>query len=156
MTVSTNSFKECLLLELFIGNKKGFVSSLYRSPSQSQEEFYDFLFLLDQLLSDMVSQNPIFLLVTGDFNARNSSWWKNNCVTREGNKIKSLTCAYGLSQLISDSTHILQNSSSCINVIFTNQLNLVIDFGVHLSLHPNCHIRLYFQKLVILNIGIYG
>ena len=40
--VSTNSLKECLLLEVFIGNKKGFVLSLYRSPSQSQEEFYDF------------------------------------------------------------------------------------------------------------------
>ena len=40
--VPTNSLKECLLLEVFIGNKKGFVLSLYRSPSQSQEEFYDF------------------------------------------------------------------------------------------------------------------
>ena len=35
--VPTNSLKECLLLEVFIGNKKGFVLSLYRSPSQSQE-----------------------------------------------------------------------------------------------------------------------
>ena len=95
----------------------------------------------------MVSQNPIFLLVTGDFNARNSSWWKNNCVTREGNKIKSLTCSYGLSQLISDSTHILQNSSSCINLIFTNQPNLVTDCGLHLSLHPNCHHQIVFSKL---------
>ena len=85
--VPTNSLKECLLLEVFIGNKKGFVLSLYRSPSQSQEEFYDFLFSLDQLLSNMISQNPMFLFVTGDFNARNSSWWKNDCVTREGNKI---------------------------------------------------------------------
>ena len=95
----------------------------------------------------MVSQNPIFLLVTGDFNARNSSWWKNNCVTREGNKIKSLTCSYGLSQLISDSTHIPQNSSSCINLIFTNQPNLVTDCGLHLSLHPNCHHQIVFSKL---------
>ena len=102
--VPTNSLKECLLLEVFIGNKKRFVLSLYRSPSQSQEGFYDFLFLLDQLLSNIVSQNPTFLLVTGDFNARNSSWRKNDCITREGNKIESLTCSYGLSQLISDPT----------------------------------------------------
>ena len=33
--VPTNSLKECLLLEIFIGNKKGFVLSLYRLPSQS-------------------------------------------------------------------------------------------------------------------------
>ena len=35
--VPTNSLKECLLLEVFIGNKKEFLVSLYRSPSQSQE-----------------------------------------------------------------------------------------------------------------------
>ena len=136
--VPTNSLKECLLLEIFIGNKRGFVLSLYRSPSQSQEEFYDLLFSLDQLLSKMISQNPIFLLVTGDFNARNSSWWKNDCLTREGNEIESLTYSYGLTQLITDPTHILQNSFSCIDLIFTNQPNFVIDNGVHPSLHPNC------------------
>ena len=94
--VPINSLKECLLLQVFIANKKGFVLSLYRSPNQSQEEFYDFLFSLDQLLSNMISQNPMFLLVTGDFNARNSSWWKNDCVTREGNETESLTCSYGI------------------------------------------------------------
>ena len=35
----------------------------------------------------MISQNLISLLVTGDFNARNFSWWKNDCVNREGNEI---------------------------------------------------------------------
>ena len=34
----------CLLLEVFIGNKKGFVLLLCRSPSQSPDEFYDFYF----------------------------------------------------------------------------------------------------------------
>ena len=42
--VPTNSLKECLLLEVFIGNKKTFVLSLYNSSVQSQEEFYDFFF----------------------------------------------------------------------------------------------------------------
>ena len=45
--VPTNSLKVCLSLEVFIGNKKGICIILYRSPSQSQEEFYVFLFLLD-------------------------------------------------------------------------------------------------------------
>ena len=79
----------------------------------------------------MISQNPIFLLVTGDFKVRSSSWWKDDCVTRQGNKIESLTCYYGLSQLISDPIHILQNSSSCIDLIFMNQPNFIIDSGMH-------------------------
>ena len=95
----------------------------------------------------MISQNRMFLLVTGDFNARNSSWWKNDYVTREGNEIESPTCSYGLSQLTSDPTHILQNSSSCIDLIFTNQPNFVIDSGVHPLLHPNCHHQIAFSKL---------
>ena len=62
----TNSLKECLLLQGFIGNEKGVLLSLYRLPSQSQEELDDFLFSLDQLLSNMVNQNPIFLFITGN------------------------------------------------------------------------------------------
>ena len=105
-----------------------------------------FLLSLDQLLSNMISQNPIFLLVTGDSNARNSSWWKNDCVTRERNEIEFLTCSYGLSQL-SDPTHILQNCSLCIDLTFTNQPSFVIDSGVHPSLHPNYHHQIVFSKL---------
>ena len=120
--------------------------SLYRSPSQSLEEFYDFLFSIDQLLSNM-SQNPIFLSATGHFNARNSSWWKNDCETREGNGIESLTCSYGLSQLVSDPTYILQNYSSCIDLIFTNQSKFITDSGVHPSLHPNCHYQIVFSNI---------
>ena len=57
--VPTNSLKECLLLDVFIDNKKGSILSIYRSTSQSKEKFYDFLFSVDQLLN-MISQDPIF------------------------------------------------------------------------------------------------
>ena len=42
-------------------------------------------------------------------------------------------------QVISDPTHILESSSTCIDLIFTLQLNLVMNSGVHSSLHPNLH-----------------
>ena len=83
------------------------------------------MFLLDQLLSNMIGQKPIFLLVTGDFNARYSSWFKNGCATMEGTEIESLTCSYRLNQLVSDPTHILQDSFSCIYLVFTNQPNFL-------------------------------
>ena len=56
------------------------------------------------------------------------------------------TSTYGLHQLISDPTHILPNSSSCIDLIFTDQTNLVVDTGVHLSLHPNYHHQITYCK----------
>ena len=46
---------------------------------------------------------------------------------------------YGFDQLISNPTHILPASSSCIDLIFTDRPNLVVDSGVHPFLHANCH-----------------
>ena len=54
-----------------------------------------------------------------------------------------------MKQLISAPTHILQHSSSCIDLIFVNQPNLVIDSGIHPSLHQNCHHQVMFCKLTL-------
>ena len=48
---------------------------------------------------------------------------------------------------ISQPTHILANLSSCIDLIFTDQLNLVTDCGTRPSLHPNCHRQIIYCKL---------
>ena len=37
-------------------------------------------------------------------------------------------------------------SSSCTDLIFTSLLNLLIDSGVHLFLHPNCHHQIVYAK----------
>ena len=44
-------------------------------------------------------------------------------------------------------THILSQSSSCIDLIFTDQPHLVIDCGIHASLHPSCHHQITYCKL---------
>ena len=61
--------------------------------------------------------------------------------------LKSLSAFYGLSRIISDPTHILPNSSSCIDLIFTNQPNLVSESGAYPSLHSKCHHQVLFAKL---------
>ena len=65
----------------------------------------------------------------------------------EAPQVDSLTTSYGLSQIISDPTYILPNSSSCVDLIFTNQPNLVPENGVYPSLHPKCHHQIVFAKL---------
>ena len=94
-----------------------------------------------------MSQNPHFILATGDFNVRSSSWWKNDLTTSEGNQVDAITLSYGLSQLICKPTHILPNSSLCIDLISLNQNNFIMDSGVHTSLHPNCHHQIVYAKL---------
>ena len=89
----------------------------------------------------------MFVLITGDFNIRSTNWWKNDLSTSEGTQVDSITTSYGLSQIISVSTHILPNLSSCINLIFTNEPELVTQSGVHPSLQPKCHDQIIFAKL---------
>ena len=107
--------------------------------SHSIDRQVNFLINFEQLISDIITKNPLFVLITGDFNVRSSNWWKNDLSMSEVTQVDSLTTSYGLSKVISDPTHILPNSSSCIGLIFTNQPNLVSESAVYPSLHPKCH-----------------
>ena len=49
--------------------------------------------------------------------------------------------------LISQPTHLLPSSSTCIDLVFTDQSNLVVDSGVHSSFHKNFHHQITFCKL---------
>ena len=131
--VNPLNFNECLVLEINIQNKKDFVISLYRSPNQSKDEVDKFQLNFAQLTSDRMSQNSHFILVTGNFNVRTSSWWKNDLTTSEGNQLDAITSSYGLSQLICEPTHILPNSSSCIDLTFINHTNFIMGSGVQAS-----------------------
>ena len=86
-----------------------------------------------------------FTVILGNFNARSQSWWSDDITSFEGSHIDSLTTTYGFHQLISDPTHLLPNSSSCIDLIY-DQPNLAVDSGVHLSLHGNCLYQIIFSK----------
>ena len=67
-----------------------------------------------------MSQNPLFMLVTGDFYVRSSSWWKNDLTTSEVSQIDAISLSYRLSQLILEPTHTLPKSPLCIDLIFIN------------------------------------
>ena len=137
--LSSPYLKEALLLEMIDNNKKIIVSVIYRSPSQSNREFNSFLSSFEQLLSEISKRKPTVSIITGDFDARSSNWWSNDTNTLEGTNLYSLTSSNNFSQLINEPTHIQRNSSSCIDLIFTDRPNLAVNSGVHASLHPNCH-----------------
>ena len=84
------------------------------------------------------------LKAKGDFKVRSANWLRNDLSTSEGNQVNSLITFHDMSQIISDPTHILPNSSSSIDLIFTNS---VTESGVRLSLHPKCHHQTIFTKL---------
>ena len=59
---------------------------------------------------------------------------------------------FGLQQLINEPKHLVADSSSCIDLIFTSEPNLVMESGVQSSLHPNCHHQITYAKF---NLKIY-
>ena len=85
------------------------MSVIYRSPSQNNSEFDSFLSNLGQLLRDISTCNPTVSVITGDFNARSSSWWSEDINTSEGTKLYLLTSSNGFSQLINEPIHIQTN-----------------------------------------------
>ena len=51
-----------------------------------------------------------------------------------------------MSQVIKEPTHILNNSKSCIDLIFISQPNMIMDSGVHPLLHSNWHHQIIYAK----------
>ena len=60
------------------------------------------------------------MVLLRDFNAKLNSWYANDSANTEGSKIDILTASFAFNQIINKQTHILENSSSCIDLIFTS------------------------------------
>ena len=87
------------------------------------------------LIKAISSLKDAMSIIMGDFNAQSSNWCKYVTSTR------------GLEQLIHEPTHILSNSSSCNELIFANQPDLVAHSDTNPSLHPNCHHQIIHCKI---------
>ena len=145
---------ECVVREIQLNRKKYFFAVIYRSPSQSQEEFDNFTINFELMLSKMHAENPFCVIITGDFNCRSTQWWENDIENNEGKLFEPITSEMGLHQLISEPTHLMGDSKSCIDLIFTDQPNLVIESGVHQSLHEHCHHQIVYGRLSVSNIAL--
>ena len=118
---------------------------LETNPGPPKEKLKNLLSNFETMLSDTTTNNALFVIL-GVFNARSLVWWLNDKNTAKGMKV---TTVHGFHQLISQPTHLMPQSSSCIDLIFTDQPNLLVDSGVHPSLHSNCHHQITYCKLDI-------
>ena len=142
---------ECLVSQIHYGNKKILVVTLYRYPSQSTDEFDEFLCGFEGVIDNINQCNPYFTLIT-----HCNRCWENVSNNNEGDKTDNLTSSYGLKQPIAEPADILPTSSSCNDLLFTNQCNMVVNSGVFPSIHPvdsSCsHHQIVFAKV---NLKIY-
>ena len=88
------------------------------------------------------------LFFTGDFNGHSQFWWPDGDTTAEGREIENLISSLGLSQLISEPTNFDPNKNpSCIDLVITDQPNLVLDSGTLASLDSFCHHQITYCRV---------
>ncbi|MCG8113710.1 MAG: reverse transcriptase domain-containing protein [Candidatus Thiodiazotropha taylori] len=110
---------ECIWLELKVKSRSVLFGLFYRPPSALQE-VYD---KIEQSIDLALDSNINDVVITGDFNL-------NYIDTVGKNKINQLFTQYSLAQIINEPTHFTENSSSLIDLLFTNQTTNVLVSGV--------------------------
>ena len=144
-----NTLDNCLVTEIRSQNEKCFLTCIYCSPSQSQDEFKNFCTNFDILLNNINDELPLCSIVTGDFNARCSRWWKNDINNLQGQELDSLTLSAGYNQIIDKPTHVINTSMSCIDLIFCTNQSVISNHGVDVSIFDKCHHNIIYGKVNI-------
>ena len=144
--IDVHYLQECLIFEILIGGVLCNFISLHLSPIQSSDSFEEFADNLQLPLDKISKQNPFLTVVLGDFNNKSSNWYKHDKTTYECSNVDAVTSQFDLQQLIKEPTHILKNSSSCIDLIFTSHPSLVMESGIHSSLRSNFHHQITYGK----------
>ena len=71
--MSIHYLQECINFELKIGDKLCNFISLYRSLSQSHDEFEKFSEDLEKNLDNLLQNNPFLVVIIGDFNVKSNN-----------------------------------------------------------------------------------
>ena len=145
------SFDECLVCELRFGRKKIFFTVLYRNPCHkaSSLQFQSFLDNFENLHRNIMNENPYVTFFTGDLNGHSQAWYADGDTNAEGTALNDLFSNLDLHQLIDEPTHFFNDHSnpSCIDLILTDQPNLVTESGVRPSLDPVVRHQMTYCKL---------
>ena len=127
------------MTEIHSKGEKYFLTCIYRSPSH--DEFKNFCVNFDLFLNNINDEFLICSIVTGDFNARSTSWWKNFITNTPGQEIDSLTSSAEYAQIVDKPTHVLNNSMSCKNIISNH--------GDDVTIFEKCHHNIIYGKINI-------
>ena len=94
------------------------------------------------------NERPTCYVLMGDFNARCSKWCNSDITNANGRALDTLISSAGYKQIINKPTHTVNNSFSCIDLIFCNNLNIISNYSVDLSIFEKCH-HIIFGKINI-------
>ena len=138
----------CIRFELNIGEKLCSFISIYRSLSQTQDEFDKFTDSLELNLDLAIQNNPYLVVVLVHFYAISKNWYGYAKTNFKGNVLETLFSQFGLHQMIDNETHISDTYFSCIDLLFTSQPNLVVEAAFTQPYIQVVIIRLFSPNLI--------
>ena len=133
------SFDESIVVELKFGRKFFFLLFCIEALLLIIILLNSKLFLsnFEDLYLKIKAENPFATFFTGDYNAHS-----------EGMEIENLLTSLDLSQIISEPTNFEPNKNpSCIDLIITDQPNLILSCGTRASLDSYCHHQIIYCKV---------
>ena len=86
-------------------------------------------------------------VVTGDFNAHLTRWWKSDITNSAGLGLDSLTSSAIYIQIIAKSPLAVSSSMSCIDLIFCTNLNVISKHSVDVWTFDKCHHDIIYGKI---------
>ena len=104
---------------------------------------------MESLHLKIKEETPYAIFYAGDLNGPSQSWYPEGDTNAEGLKLDNLFSNLNLTQIISEPTHFMRDNCkpSCIDLIITDQPNLVLDSGVRGSLDPAVKHQIVFCKI---------
>ena len=142
------SFEESIVIDIKFGCKKMFLLSYievllltiprlnFKSSSQILKNYihkFDVINLLQHFILVILMHTQL--------------WWPGD-TNHEGMEIENLFTSLGLSPIISEPTNFEPNKNpSCIDLIATDQPNLILDCGTRTSLDACCHHQIIYCRV---------
>ena len=100
-------------------------SALYRSPNKSNEDFEEFYHKLQDTLDQIKDLKPHCTILTGDFNCRTKQFWPGDIDSPKGIALDELIESNNMTQLIDQPTNLESRGISCVDLIITDQPDLL-------------------------------
>ena len=101
----------------------------------------------DLLLSNINNLHPTCSIVLCGFNAKCSKWCASDKNNTAGIELDNITMTSGYNQMTDKPTHFVNESQSCIDLIFSSNVNLTKNCGVEQSLYEKCDHNIIYGTL---------
>ena len=103
--VDACKLNKCIVTGITVNNERCFLTCLYRSPNQNQEQFESFCKNLIDVLSGVNNQQPTYSVLVDDSNIKLSKWCPSDKDSKAGQDIDTFTTTSGYTQMNGQPTH---------------------------------------------------